>query len=114
MRRSKVELAMRILSAGRPLVLVSGGVTYMLDEQGRLCWVADPIEKDAEGNEFGHLSDMSFNSFVFLCERTNYEELWLKACEISLQESKEKPVRNLRGDEPAPEFTPYGYEDRQG
>jgi len=101
MRRSKVEIAMRILSAGRPLALgkLPDASTYMLDEQGRLCWVADPIEKDAEGNEFGHLSDMSFNSFVFLCERTNYEELWLKACEIALQESKEKKPGNKQNEQ---------------
>ncbi len=79
MKRTNFEIVMRILTAGLPVEME--GMTWQLDVEGKLCWVAKGTKPNVNGDMTGYVSDISLNGFIAMCNKLDSDWLFLRACE---------------------------------
>jgi len=84
--RSNFQIVWSILERGEPIEI--GGYTWQLDINGKLCWVAENVKVNEDGSYEGHITDITLNAFVAMCNKEDFNELFVKACASTL---KEKP-----------------------
>jgi hypothetical protein len=83
LKKSKTQIALRVLEAGHRLI-VSSGHEIAMDDNGHLCVVA----RDSENKEIGMKLDWSFNAMIDEFNKMDEAELFLRAAAVALKEGR--------------------------